>query len=368
MDGVHHPFIPGLELSGLFYEEAVKPILEAHFPGVTYSAALLGEGSEVLGLDTAQSTDHDWGPRLMLFLAEADCESRRDDIDLMLCRELSPKILDYPVNLARADFEEPPAGDGPVDHSVTFFTIRSFFGHYLNYDPDEELGVVDWLTFPEQHLRSIASGRVYHDGLGQLELLQDRLRYYPRDVWLYLLATQWCRIGQEEAFMGRCGQVGDDLASRLVAARLVRDLMNLCFLMERQYAPYIKWFGTAFAQLDCAATLMPILTRVLEADSWQEREQHLTSAYEFVAVMHNDLGLTEPLPTQVSHFHNRPFLVIHGGSFVEALRAAITDEQVLALPTNLGGIDQFVDSTDVLSNPRRFDRLKLMYAQEEGPT
>jgi hypothetical protein len=46
--------------------------------------------------------------------------------------------------------------------------------------------------------------------------------------------------------MPRAGFVGDELGSALIGSRLVRDIMNLCFLLEKQYAPYPKWFGTAF--------------------------------------------------------------------------------------------------------------------------
>ena len=61
-------FIPGLELAGRFYREAVRPILDDAFPGLAHAAALIGSGSEVLGFDTAMSADHHWGPRAMLFL------------------------------------------------------------------------------------------------------------------------------------------------------------------------------------------------------------------------------------------------------------------------------------------------------------
>ena len=57
-------FVPGLELARQFYAEVVRPLLEQGAPGLRYSAALLGPGSEVLGFDSARSTDHDWGPRL----------------------------------------------------------------------------------------------------------------------------------------------------------------------------------------------------------------------------------------------------------------------------------------------------------------
>ena len=65
-------FIPGLELSRRFFEEAVEPILETEFPGLRFAAALVGSGSEVLGFDTEMSSDHHWGPRVMLFLDEED--------------------------------------------------------------------------------------------------------------------------------------------------------------------------------------------------------------------------------------------------------------------------------------------------------
>jgi hypothetical protein len=198
-----------------------------------------------------------------------------------------------------------------------------------------------------------------------LEPIRARLRYYPDDVWRYLLAAQWRRIAQEEPFIGRCGQVSDELGSRLIAARLVQDLMRLCFLMERRYAPYIKWFGTAFAQLDCAGELGPVFTRVFEASTWQERQGHLATAYEVVARMHNALGITTPLAAEVSPFYSRPFLVLHADRFVGAIRAEIRSEEVLALPQHLGSVDQFADSTDALSV---LDRFRAVYRQTDSPS
>jgi uncharacterized protein DUF4037 len=61
-------FVPAVELSGAFYQDVVRPLLV----GRAHSAALLGRGSEVLGYDTPRSTDHDWGPRLQIFLDRAD--------------------------------------------------------------------------------------------------------------------------------------------------------------------------------------------------------------------------------------------------------------------------------------------------------
>ena len=354
-------FIPGLELSQHLYEEAVRPILEEHFVELPYSAALIGAGSEVLGFDTPQSMDHDWGPRLLLFLAEADIDTYRPRLEQALARELPPGIHGFPLDMAvvqRSDQALDLQTLGNLaSHSVRLHTVRSFVRTVLNVEYDQEWQAEDWLSFPSQYLRSLTGGRVFHDGLGQLTVLREKLSYYPQDIWLYLLAAQWQRIDQEEPFMGRCGQAGDELGSRLVAARLVKDLMRLCFLMERRYAPYIKWLGTAFAQLECAGQLAPLLMQVLEASPWEERQKPLCAVYEYAAEMHNRLAITEPLSTKVSHFFGRPFLVSQAARFVEAIRARITDVEVKALPEHLGSVDQFTDSTDALNQIHRVKRV-----------
>lgn len=56
-------FQPGRELCRRFYLEVIAPVIE-----VPHTAALLGPGSDVLGYDTVRSTDHDWGPRCMIFV------------------------------------------------------------------------------------------------------------------------------------------------------------------------------------------------------------------------------------------------------------------------------------------------------------
>ncbi len=72
IDMVSNNFINGLTLSESFYREAARPILDAYYPDLRYAAALIGAGSEVLGYDDPQSTDHHWGPRFLLFLSDND--------------------------------------------------------------------------------------------------------------------------------------------------------------------------------------------------------------------------------------------------------------------------------------------------------
>ena len=208
----------------------------------------------------------------MLFLAEDDCERQYERITESFRWKLPHRFLGYPTNYSAPNPDDngtqllAATEVGPVNHRVEIYTIRGFVRDYLNFDITGEIEPADWLTFGEQALRTITAGAVFHDDLG-LEAVRARFAYYPRDIWLYLLAAGWARIGQEEHLMGRAGLVGDELGSALIGARLVRDVMRLGFLMERQYAPYPKWFGTAFQRLACA----PHSRKISDSRNWPRR-------------------------------------------------------------------------------------------------
>lgn len=93
-----------------------------------------------------------------------------------------------------------------------------------------------------------------------------------------------------------------------------------------------------------------MLTAALAATGRHGRERHLARAYEIVASAHNRLGLTEPVAPATRPYHSRPFRVLHPERFAAALLDRVTDPAVRALPPT-GAVDQFVDSTDVLTCP-----------------
>ena len=248
-------FQPGLQVSRVFYHEIVQPILATEFPGLAYAAGLVGPGSDVLGYDDSMSMDHDWGPRLLLFLNEQECRQLGGRLHSTLADRLPPTFLGYPTNFSAPDPDDNGTqqmvavdSGSAISHRVTVQTPHQFFTDQLGIDLGHPLEPADWLTLPEQRLRSVTSGELFHDAIG-LAQIRDSFAYYPRDVWLYLLGCGWARIGQEEHLMGRAGYGGDELGSALIGARLVRDIMRLAFLMQRTYAPYPKWFGRAFHEL-----------------------------------------------------------------------------------------------------------------------
>jgi hypothetical protein len=251
---------------------------------------------------------------------------------------------------------------GSINHRVEIFTLEDFFKGYLNIQIDKELKPSDWLTLPQQKLLSVIAGKVFKDDLG-LEKIRAGLCWFPHDVWLYLLASVWTRIGQEEHLMGRAGLVGDENGSAIIGSRLVRDVMRLAFLMERVYWPYAKWFGTAFSKLKSAIELAPDLKAALHATSWQEREAGLCYAFKILARMHNSLGITELQSTDIGQFWDRPFKVILGERFAKAIVQRIKDPDVVKLTEKslIGSIDLISDNTDLLMDESFRLTLKALY-------
>ena len=337
-------FRPGLDLAHSFYELEVRPRLL----GTAHSAALIGPGSDVIGFDDIRSTDHYWGPRLQVFVDQRDVDAAQRAIE-----GLPAEHLGWPTRIGSNQI--------PFRTHVDVWTLRDWLTGSLGTDPRGGMSSLDWLVLPQHRLLETTAGRVFHDGLGQLEAVRESLAWYPDDVWLWLLASQWTRISQEEAFVGRAAEAGDDLGSRVVAARLVRELMRLCFLLERTYAPYGKWLGSAFSRLDAAATVGPSLAAALAADRYPQREQALVDAYEEVARRHNSLEMTRPETPTVRLFHDRPFRVIGADRFAHACVETIDDPILRSLPL-VGAVDQWVDATDVLSDAGRARRLIGWYS------
>ncbi len=349
-------FLPGLTLSETMFQTAVEPILANHAPGLPYAAGLIGAGSDVLGFDTVRSTDHDWGPRLVLFLSPADLPDWQARLHELFRRELPPTIAGYPTSFAPSDEEEGIAHltvaseNEPIDHRVVITSAEAWLAERHGISSLDDLTPATWLTLSEQRLLETTAGRIFRDDIGTITAIRAALAWYPDDIWRYRLAAQWKRMDQLEPFVGRCGEVGDDLGSHLVAMTLVRDAMKLAFLLERRYAPYPKWFGTGFSRLELAAELQPQLDAARYAPDWPAREAGIYRAQRVLAERQNALGLAEWVDPAARSFFSRPFQVMFGSRFADALLESIADPEVRALPRYLGGIDQYIDSTDAMNS------------------
>ena len=121
----------GLDLNERYYREAVRPILDAHFPKLNHAAALIGWGSEVLGFDDDTSTDHNWGLRFWLFLSERDAENHSEQVDRCLAENLPAKFLGYPVAF---EYSEQRGKRALARHNINIETVSNYFMRYLGAD------------------------------------------------------------------------------------------------------------------------------------------------------------------------------------------------------------------------------------------
>ncbi|MEV4347918.1 DUF4037 domain-containing protein [Actinoplanes sp. NPDC049596] len=332
-------FLPGLTLARHLYFEAVRPLLGDR----PHAAARLGPGSDVLGLDTARSTDHDWGPRLELFVNDPG------DLPELLRQRLPKQVRGWPTHFtppgARVRCMQPT--DGPVDHYVRILSWPAFSRDLLGFDPTAGAGLLDWLATSWQRLAEFTGGAVFHDPGHVLTATRESLSWYPPDLWRHVLACQWQRIGQEEPFPARAAEAGDELGARVLTARLCRDIARLLLLQQRRWPPYSKWLTQALPADPAKASLLA----ALYAAGARDREHALCTALEEAATRQNDLGLCAEQPPTRRPFFDRGYAVIGAGRYTEALRDAITDPAVRALP-NTGCADQITDNTDLLTDPR----------------
>ncbi|WP_203416952.1 hypothetical protein [Jiangella ureilytica] len=148
-------FVPGLDLAEAFYREVLEPLV-----GVPHAAALLGEGSEVLGFDTARSTDHEWGPRAQLFVDADQIEPVRERV----AAGLPARFRGVPTVWFSLAAGEPA-------HHVEVTTAGAWLSAALGVEVADGVGPgtadrldgADWLALPQQRLLHVTAGRVFRD-------------------------------------------------------------------------------------------------------------------------------------------------------------------------------------------------------------
>ncbi|MGP9536852.1 DUF4037 domain-containing protein [Brachybacterium sp. AOP43-C2-M15] len=341
--------VTGLELSVAYHEQVVAPLLDRALPGLAHAAARLGSGSDVLGFDDSQSRDHDWGLRLTLLVEGGAAE----EIDALLERELPESWEGEPTRFATT-------WDPVVRQRVEVASAADFAASRLGIAPErlggaEPFAVEDWLQLTGQAALEVTAGPVFRDDPGVLTAIRERLAWYPRDVWLYALAADWHRLGQEFPDVGRAGLRGDEDGSAVIAARHVRTMLHLAHLLHGRWAPYGKWLARSAAALPGGEALRGALGEVLGARDWRTRQTALAVAAEQLAASQGAQGLPTLDPV-TEPFFDRPHIGIRGGQ-AAGLLARLRDPQVRALPAGVGTAEQISDNVTVLVDPAARRRL-----------
>ena len=233
----------GLELSRLFYEEAVRPMLEKEFSGLLpyLAVGLTGNGSECLGYDDETSADHDFEPGVCIFLPGEDVVSRRDAFLLERAYDKLPREF---RGFRRSML--PPAGTARrgVIRMADFFLDKTG-------TPDGELSPEEWLSLDEQYLLEATNGEIFFDGYGEVTRIRGALSMLPEDIRLKKMAGALFLMGQAGSYnYPRCIAHREPAAAQFALAEYVREALHLGHLMAGRYTPYYKWSFRSFRDLN----------------------------------------------------------------------------------------------------------------------
>jgi hypothetical protein len=225
--------VKGLELARRYFTDVVFPAFQKRAPAELGRLAfgLAGPGSECYGLDDQISRDHDWGPRVWVWVPEALFREQGEALQ-QIYDELEPVFL----------------GHGPVHRLDTrvrrdgVTSIPRFYQAHLGTDlPPETLR--DWLLLPEEGLSTCTNGEVFLDPFGEFTRQREALlSYFPRDLWLKKIASR-CRAAAAHGQynLWRALRRGDRLTAHHHQAGFAREAAVLVFLLRRTYRPFGKW-------------------------------------------------------------------------------------------------------------------------------
>lgn len=320
----------GIELSEAYHQDVIAPIVAASWPTMPYAAARLGSGSDVLGLDDAMSADHDWGLRLTVLVPR----EMTDEVRARLEATVPETYAGHPTRIPLTWHPEPAL-------AVEVSDAADFAQSRLGVDVDHEWTTDDWLGVTGQAVLELTAGPVFVDTDGTLTGIRERLRWYPDDVWRWVIAADWARIGEELPFMARAGDRGDELGSRLIAARICHAIMHLAFLLERRWAPYAKWFGSVFATFPEFRAVADLLEVALSASRSSDRQLAIASALEALAAIQGSRGLPTRSPV-VEPFFDRPYVTL--GPIADDVVATIADPALRARTPLVGSAEQWSDN------------------------
>jgi hypothetical protein len=275
----------GTAISLDFIESVLLPELKASLPDDfdRLAVAIVGTGSDVLGLDDEISRDHHWGPRANVLYLRSDADRLKQQLHAILKEKLPQRFREYQVHVNIGNLT-----------GVCSSAVEDFFARFLQTDqlPQED---EDWLKFCEVDLFHVTAGQVVYDGPGEFTRRRQALAYYPDNVWKKRVAD-WCMYvtGRDAPYnLYRVAKREDELTCMVYFGLCVKRMMELCFALNRRYAPYTKWLNRTYRTLPRFANeLAPLIDEALATPNWKRRVRTLIEANYVIADALAQLDLT----------------------------------------------------------------------------
>jgi len=329
-------FVKGRTLSNQFYTEVILPVLI----DINHDAVLIGEGSDVLGLDQHISTDHDWGPRVTIFVSNDD--------------EIQPTLEKVLANLPEKFLEFPIIVDENTNN-IQVTTAKQWLHNNLSINDIYNLTYSDWLSLPQQHLLQFVGGIAFSDSLGDYKKVKQILTWFPDDVWRWAMASQWYLIWSSERLIQRTLEAEDYLGSQLILQKVIRYIIEMNFLQCKQYKPYDKWLGSVFVKLKDFSLFKENIIGIFSTNNTIKQIQLLQQMLVRLGENHNNLGLSKVVDPKIVPYEVgvnnaiRPYKIFNSSDYKDACIESIEDPTLQNL-IFVGTVDQMTNVSDAMIN------------------
>ena len=285
----------------------------------------------------------------------------------MFSKEFPYEYKGYSVNFAEPDLNDVGVRhpkfitSGFISPLIFINTIEEYLYEYIGVSNLGHLSELDWLAFSEHRLLTLTSGKLFIDELNIKEKLKA-ISNYPEPIKLYLIASNWSLIAEEQAFVKRCFDVDDEIGSILVCSRIAERLMRLCFLYCNKYAPYSKWFGKAFNLLPISDSIKVTIYNAITAKTINDRENNIVTAQKMIADIHNSLNITEFVNVKIDNYYGRDIKVIFADKIFEETVKRLENSPLKSYPF-IGSLSEVPNFTALSDEPKYRDNIKALYAK-----
>jgi len=175
-------------------------------------------------------------------------------------------------------------------------SIDRLFASYLGTSALPK-GNADWVALTEVDLGHVTSGLVVFDGPGELTARREYLAYYPDAVWRKRIAD-WCMYitGRDAPYnLHRTVKRGDTTTARLYRAAYCKQVMELCFALNRRYSTYTKWLNRSYRALPrFAPAIAAMVDEIMESDDLAQNVQRMIEVNYALGDSIAELGLASP--------------------------------------------------------------------------
>ena len=302
----------GLELSRGYYEDIVRPAIEEKFGDKIDRMAfgLVGDGSECYGFDDEISQDHDFGPRVQIWLTAEDFEEFGRDLQKFM-ETVTKEYKGYQgVNMSQY-------GDGREG----VFTVGGFYARFIGLDRVPAT-IQEWRMIPEVNLSIATNGEVFSDELGRFTKFRKILqRQYPEELRLKKMAARCMSMAQSGQYnYTRCMRRGEYVAAWMAASEFMKDACSMVHLINHKYCPFYKWAHRSLKTLPILGEEVAMyMDGFISASEVRASAQIIEKISEVIIEQLKKEGLTSS---------NSDFLLDHGPE----IQSRIKDDTLRRLP------------------------------------